>query len=82
MPNSRNPFTLDFAQPRRDEVPETYPKGRRCEHLGCITRLSVYNIGPYCFCHAAKHAVHAKDVEPVDPFGPLFVSLFRAPVTL
>lgn len=69
--------TQDFARPRRDEVPDTYPKGRRCDERGCITRLSVYNAGPYCWCHAAKHEIH----EPVDPFGPLFVPLYRAPVT-
>lgn len=72
--------TQDFARPARDEIPDTYPKGRVCTEHGCITRLSVYNHGPYCYCHAAKHEIHA-DVEPVDPFGPLFVPLYRAPVT-
>lgn len=34
-----------------------WPKGRECadRKLGCITILSIYNPGPWCFCCAKRH---------------------------
>ena len=47
------------AQPQttpRDirELPDTYPKGRRCKTPVCITLLSIYNGGPHCHCCARR----------------------------
>jgi hypothetical protein len=34
-----------------DRPPKKAPKGRVCEHPGCFTILSVYNLGRYCAVH-------------------------------
>lgn len=31
---------------------ETYTRGRPCKHPTCITKLNIYNPGPYCLLHA------------------------------
>jgi hypothetical protein len=59
--------SLDYAVPRHDELPDTFPKGRRCFFAdeGCRTRLSIYNPGPACFQHtpAFRRIVLARDGE-------------------
>ena len=34
-----------------EHPPPLYPGGRICAHLGCGTRLSIYNESPYCALH-------------------------------
>jgi hypothetical protein len=38
--------TFDYAQPRRDDRPETYPEGRTCGDCG--NPLSIYNGSRIC----------------------------------
>lgn len=45
------------ALPKPDEQPDCFPKGRPCTEPGCITTLTIWNPGPYCYAHAAKHGV-------------------------
>jgi hypothetical protein len=47
--------TTDFALPAPGDIPDTFPPGRRCVEDGCITLLSMFNPGPWCYCHAAGH---------------------------
>lgn len=52
--------TKDYAAPKRHELPDTYPKGRRCVHetgdgARCITILHRYHEGPWCHAHEGKH---------------------------
>ena len=37
-----------------------YGRGRVCEHLGCTTRLSIYNPEPRCALHQAKNRPFAQ----------------------
>lgn len=41
-------------RPRPEDLPDCFPKGRRCDTVGCSTILTIWNPGPYCFCCAAK----------------------------
>jgi hypothetical protein len=45
--------TKDFALPARDELPETFPRGRVCRD--CETILNHFNPGPRCYLHTARH---------------------------
>jgi hypothetical protein len=52
------PFHLSLADLKpvlREEIPLTFSKNRTCTLPGCITRLSVYNPGPDCFCHTRRY---------------------------
>lgn len=40
--------------PAKDELSDTYPKGRRCRDPKCITILCQWNPGPFCYLHAQK----------------------------
>ena len=42
--------------PRPEELPDTFPKGRRCTVDGCITVLSRYNPGDRCYHHTDQQA--------------------------
>lgn len=33
---------------------------RRCREKGCSTRLSDYNVGPYCWVHTEREAVRGR----------------------
>ena len=45
------------ASNESEHPPPLYPRGRICAHLGCGTRLSIYNESPYC-------ALHEKGPQP------------------
>ena len=50
---------MDGSRRRGDQPDGVFPRGRRCadhEDWGCITILSIYNPGPWCFCCARFHA--------------------------
>ena len=51
---------------RADEKPDQYPKGRDCREPDCITVLCIWNPGPYCYLHAAKHAAEVEDQARID----------------
>lgn len=43
-----------------------YPAGRRCadhDDLGCITILSIYNPGPWCFVHQQRHEAELFELD-------------------
>jgi hypothetical protein len=47
-------------KPDHRDVPDTYPKGRRCIHENqrghrCITRLNQFNPGPLCLLHGDEY---------------------------
>ena len=44
-----------------EEVPQTYPSGRRCKYQGCSTKLSTYNPNAYCFKHAGVKSRQSMD---------------------
>lgn len=38
-------------EPKPDQIPQVYDRGRRCTVDGCTTLLSIYNPGPDCHAH-------------------------------
>lgn len=52
-----------LTKPRKQDQPDTYEKGRRCIEHACITILSVYNGGPWCFLHAQVHEAELIEAE-------------------
>ncbi len=40
-----------ISKPDAADTPKAYRSGRRCKSAACITALSVYNKGPYCWIH-------------------------------
>lgn len=58
--HSGSPIT---RRPYSTELPDTYPKGRRCVEPGCITVLNRYNGGPWCLIHAQRHEAELLQAE-------------------
>lgn len=45
----------------RSEMPVKYEPDRCCAEQGCITVLTTYNPGPWCFTHRAQHEAATAD---------------------
>lgn len=45
--------SLGALKPQED-LPVTFPKGRRCVLPSCITVLCQFNPGPRCYCHTRR----------------------------
>ena len=48
---------------QRARGPKTFGEGRRCAHRGCITRLSRYHEGQFCYLHQGEIAVKREAEE-------------------
>lgn len=63
--------TTDFARVRRDELPDTYPPGRRCPHeqddgSQCITVLCKWNGSAWCYVHRGRHEREMRAILDLD----------------
>lgn len=61
MPQRRRPELTEAVMGERfighRRSTRTFAAGRVCTHVGCVTRLSIYNAGALCSVHAALRPV-------------------------
>lgn len=50
-----------YVRPPIEDLPEIFPRGRRCVRDDCITILNIYNPGPYCLLDTQRR----RDAEAV-----------------
>jgi hypothetical protein len=60
---ARGTHISDFGRVSAAEKPDTFAPDRNCHEPGCITVLSIYNRGPFCFLHAQKRSAAVVDED-------------------